>query len=111
MIFRSLFVQWRCRCLENCNLPRLHDKLIGASLIDRLCSKIQNRTNNLKSPQVTISKIKEKDGSLRISQLDADEYTKGLIDMAQDYSSCVCELCGCPGSKKKLLLGWIKTLC
>ncbi|WP_235210213.1 hypothetical protein, partial [Pseudomonas putida] len=21
-----------CRCLENCNLPRLHDKLIGASL-------------------------------------------------------------------------------
>ncbi|MBA1219331.1 hypothetical protein G7017_00280 [Pseudomonas fulva] len=80
-------------------------------LIDRLCSKIQNRTNNLKSPQVTISKIKEKDGSLRISQLDADEYTKGLIDMAQDYSSCVCELCGCPGSKKKLLLGWIKTLC
>jgi len=40
-------------------------------LIDRLCSKIQGRINNLESSQVTIVQIKEKDGSLSISHLMA----------------------------------------
>ncbi|HDS1693556.1 hypothetical protein ICJ54_24955 [Pseudomonas asiatica] len=80
-------------------------------LIDRLCSKIQGRINNLKSPEVTIIQIKEKDGSLRVSYHGGDDYIAGLIDMAQELSSCICEVCGCSGAKKKLLLGWIKTLC
>lgn len=80
-------------------------------LIERMCSKIQGRINNLESPQVTIIQIKEKGGSLRISHINGDGYIKGLIDMTQDFSNCICEICGCPGSKKKLLLGWIKTLC
>lgn len=80
-------------------------------LIDRLCSKIQGRVNNQKSKQVTIMQIKEKDGSLRISYYDGDDYIQGLIDMTQELSNCTCEVCGRPGSKKKLLLGWIKTIC
>ncbi|ANI32464.1 hypothetical protein ACTJJT_25640 [Pseudomonas sp. 22373] len=80
-------------------------------LIDRLCSKIQGRINNLESSQVTIVQIKEKDGSLSISHLNGDDYVRGLIDMAQEFSNCICEICGCPGSKKRLLLGWIKTAC
>lgn len=80
-------------------------------LVDKLCSAIQDRINNMKSLQVTIIQIKEKDGSLRISHLGGDNYTDGLIDMTQELSNCVCEVCGLPGSRKKLLLNWVKTVC
>lgn len=65
----------------------------------------------MNSLQVTIIQIKEKDGVLRISHLGGDDYTDGLIDMTQELSSCICEVCGLPGIRKKLVLNWVKTLC
>lgn len=80
-------------------------------LLDALCSLIQARINNQKTRQVTIRQIKEKFGDLRISYDTTDEYVDGLINMTVAISRCTCELCGHPGSKKKLLAGWVKTVC
>ena len=58
---------------------------------------------------VAFDQIKEKYGGLRIYFTGGDEYTQGVIDMAEEISYKICERCGCPGSPNKQ--GWIMTLC
>jgi hypothetical protein len=53
--------------------------------------------------------IKEKFGGLRIYFSGGDEYVKGLISMAEDFSCQICEVCGQRGKPNKG--GWISTLC
>lgn len=54
--------------------------------------------------------IKEKFGTLRLYYIGgADEYILGVIDMAEDLSGDVCEICGNAG--KLCGTGWFKTLC
>lgn len=55
------------------------------------------------------TQIKEKFGGLRIYYYGGNEYTRGLVGMAESWSFHICEKCGAKGSPDKK--GWIMTLC
>lgn len=59
--------------------------------------------------QLVATQIKEKFGGLRFYCNGGDEFTEGLIQMAEIMADCTCEVCGKPGSARNS--GWIKTLC
>jgi hypothetical protein len=61
-------------------------------------------------PQVTVSQIKEKFGSLRFYYEGGDEYVKGMVSMAESMSEVTCEKCGNPGETKDRH-GWLITMC
>ena len=62
-------------------------------------------------PQVVVSQIKEKFGTLRFYYSGGDEYVDGLEHMADSMSSVMCEDCGCPGKSRSSKGKWIRTLC
>jgi hypothetical protein len=84
------------------------------NIIDQLCSNIQhhidwkNRTEG-KVAQVVAEQVKEKFGTLRFYVRGGDDYTNGLISMAESMSSVTCEECGNLG--KTSGTGWVSTLC
>ncbi len=100
-------------------------------LIDQLCANIQNhidwkekcrdreveRGQNGESgmprtphvPQVVVTQVKEKFGTLRFYYTGGDEYINGLVSMAESMSSVICETCGAPGTQRGG--SWIRTLC
>ena len=53
--------------------------------------------------------IKEKFGGLRFYTSGGDDYTRGIIAMAESMSYRTCEVCGSPGEPRND--GWVKTLC
>jgi len=80
-------------------------------IISSVCYRIKQHEKNKKSDYypVTFDQIKEKWGGLRIYYIGGDDYTRGVVDMAEEMSYNICERCGCPGSPNKQ--GWIMTLC
>ena len=84
------------------------------NIIDLLCNNIQryldwkNKTEEV-VPQVVAEQVKEKFGTLRFYYRGGDDYTRGLVSMAESMSGVTCEVCG--GSGKQRGGGWIKTLC
>ena len=76
-----------------------HDKAVsdGASEVPESCS------------QVIAEQIKEKFGTLRFYTSGGDDYTDGVIRMAEAMSGSTCETCGNPGTTGGK--GWIKTAC
>lgn len=58
---------------------------------------------------VRFDQIKEKFGGLRIYYSGGDDYVRGVINMAEDMSFKICEVCGNKGIPNKN--GWITTLC
>ena len=63
-------------------------------------------------PQVVVSQIKEKFGTLRFYYTGGDEYVNGLEHMADSMSAVICEACGCPGKRRSSApKRWIRTLC
>lgn len=96
------------------------------SIIESLCSVIQNHIDNVEStrewskkndpefipesvPPVTVAQIKEKFGGLRFYYDGGDEYIRGAVRMAEYMADQTCEECGAPG--KHRTGGWIRTLC
>ena len=59
--------------------------------------------------QVVFEQVKEKFGMLTIYHRGGDDYTDGVLRMAEQMSRCTCEECGAPGYSTKT--GWIRTLC
>lgn len=59
--------------------------------------------------RVYFSQCKEKFGTARLYFYGGDDYIKGLVDMAEAASACICEVCGNHGVKRPM--NWIKTLC
>ena len=59
--------------------------------------------------QVVFEQVKEKFGMLTIYQRGGDEYTNGVLRMAEEISRHTCEVCGDVGYPNNK--GWIKTLC
>ena len=55
------------------------------------------------------TQIKEKFGGLRVYYYGGNEYTRGLVGMAESWSYHTCEKCGEKGKPNKK--GWIMTLC
>lgn len=62
-----------------------------------------------KIPQLVADQIKEKFGTLRFYTTGGDEYTSGVVRMAESLSCVTCEVCGKPGMTSGK--GWIKTTC
>jgi len=60
-------------------------------------------------PQVVVTQVKEKFGTLRFYYEAGDDIIDGMVRMAEGMSSCTCEECGKPG--KTVGGGWIRTLC
>jgi hypothetical protein len=59
--------------------------------------------------QVVFEQVKEKFGMLTIYHRGGDEYTDGVLRMAESMSRHTCEVCGNVGHPTKT--GWIRTLC
>jgi len=97
-------------------------------IINALCANIQehidwkissrerlllNNPHNLKVPdeveQLVAAQVKEKFGTLRFYTDGGDDYTHGIIRMAESMSAVTCEDCGNKGHIRHG--GWIRTLC
>jgi hypothetical protein len=80
------------------------------NLLNNACRLIQSHLDwKPDVPQVTVEQVKEKFGGLRFYVQGGDEYTNGVIAMAEQMSGLTCELCGAPGEQGGT--GWISTLC
>ena len=60
--------------------------------------------------QVVAAQVKEKLGELRFYVDGGDATTQGIIQMAENMSSRICELCGSP-AKTSRDSGWLHTTC
>lgn len=85
------------------------------NLIDHLCLNIQSHIDwELKQgkevEQVVAVQVKEKFGSLRFYVEGGDDYTRGMIRLAESLSAMMCEGCGIP-SKIKNNDGWYSNIC
>jgi hypothetical protein len=89
-------------------------------MIHHLCSQIQAHIDHVETMknvhgigegcnQVVVEQIKEKFGTLRFYATGGNDYTDGLITMAESMSGILCEQCGAPGERRHG--GWIRTLC
>ena len=67
-------------------------------LIDGLCAQLQSETDQLGAPQIVATQVKEKLGSLRFYVRDANDRQSAMIDLAQELSQRVCDVCGGPGA-------------
>jgi hypothetical protein len=65
--------------------------------------------DDLEYISVKFDQIKEKYGGLRVYYSGGDDYVRGVVSMAEEYSYKVCEVCGNAGKPNKS--GWISTLC
>ena len=94
------------------------------NIIDAACKNIQSHTDWKRKSQQYASmtdeefdelhqpvavQVKEKFGGLRFYVDNADDYTSGVIAMAESMSYRTCEYCGSPGKQNGK--GWIKTTC
>lgn len=87
---------------------------VGSGWFDILncaCQLIQSHCDWKKEtcPQVVAEQVKEKFGTLRFYVSGGDDYTQGIIAMAEQMTGKVCEECGTPGETGGK--GWITTLC
>lgn len=80
-------------------------------LINTACSLIASHQTNQRPrpPDFLFTQIKEKYGTLRMYSDGGDDYTDGVISMAEAMSAYTCELCGAPG--KIGGVGWLTTRC
>jgi len=85
-----------------------YQKKIDEALLD---PEPQLKTVPLACPQVVVSQIKEKFGTLRFYYTGGDEFVDGLEHMADSMSAVMCEDCGCPGKSRSSKGKWIRTLC
>lgn len=71
--------------------------------------RISQNQNPINYEPFQFTQIKEKFGGLRVYSNGGDDYTRGLIGMAECWSYKSCEICGNKGQTTKH--GWLKTIC
>ena len=81
---------------------RYHRKYLENNYPD----KLQNEPNY---HHVKFDQVKQKYGGLRLYYSGGDDYIRGVVGMAEEYSYKVCEKCGNSGKPNEG--GWITTLC
>ncbi|NBP03941.1 MAG: hypothetical protein EBU90_28360 [Proteobacteria bacterium] len=86
-----------------------HEKNISDRIHIRTKNEKQNDQSDLDYVPVKFDQVKEKFGGLRIYFSGGDKYIEGVIDMAEEYSYKLCEVCGNSGKPNKN--GWISVLC
>ena len=80
------------------------------NILNQLCQNIQSHLDwKPEVEQVVVQQVKEKLGSLRFYCDGGDDYTRGLIRMAESMSGVTCESCGNPGETRQR--GWIHVYC
>ncbi|MEG0120541.1 MAG: hypothetical protein RR748_20845 [Pseudomonas sp.] len=92
------------------------------TIIDVLCAELQRQTDKYKAPQLVVTQIKQKFGTLRFHVACFDTATDeiadegyasdtqvSLIAMAARLSARTCEICGRPGTMQER--EWIQALC
>lgn len=81
-------------------------------LLDDLCEKIEAELDKLPELEdnFRILQIKEKFGGLRFYVSGATEEIQKIIDLYEELSYNICEMCGKEGKLRKIG-GWIYTLC
>ena len=80
-------------------------------LIDQLCSQLQWDIDRNKYPQVEVSTIKEKFGTLRFYADGANEKQEAMINLAEFMSGSICENCGSTDEVSQTKGGYIQSLC
>ena len=88
-------------------------------LLDVLCRNIQShldyKIKSLKTDeerealQLIATQVKQKYSTLRFYYSGGDDYTAGLIHMAEAISGMICEICGDKATVKTG--GWVTNLC
>ena len=91
-------------------------------ILDTACANIQSHVDSKRRQHSSLSdeefdaehqavaaQVKEKFGGLRFYVDNCDDYTRGVIAMAESMSYRICEDCGNLGKKRSG--GWIRTLC
>lgn len=88
-------------------------------LLDVLCRNIQGHLDfkmkgletgeEKEAMQLIAMQVKQKFGTLRFYHSGGDEYTAGLIQMAEAISGMICETCGDKATVKTG--GWVTNLC
>ena len=79
-------------------------------LLNQACRLIQSHLDwKPEIPQVVAEQVKEKFGGLRFYVQGGDDYTNGIVAMAEQMSFMLCEECGAPGERGGS--GWVSTLC
>lgn len=71
--------------------------------------RISQNQNPIDYEPFQFTQIKEKFGGLRVYSNGGDDYTRGLIGMAECWSYKTCEICGNKGQTTKH--GWLTTIC
>ena len=79
------------------------------NLLDSLCSHLQFHIDHNGDPQVEVTQVKEKFGSLRFYTTATNKRQDGIISFAEVLSGSICEECGNPGTSNDS--GWIKVRC
>jgi hypothetical protein len=80
-------------------------------IIDVLCQRLDFWIKQNDAPQVVVEHVKSKFGRLVIQHSGGNDMTSGMIDMAQEMSGRVCEICRKPGKTQRLERKWIVTRC
>lgn len=88
-------------------------------IIDALCAAMQSHYNfnaqyreKIGKPiyQPKATQVKEKFGTLRFYYNGGNDYTDGIVRLAEVLSGVTCENCGQPG-ERRTNRGWLSTLC
>jgi hypothetical protein len=78
-------------------------------IVESLCGHIQSYIDQTHKPQVIVTQIKEKFGTLRFYCDNGDDVIYDMIQNAEKQSAKTCEKCGNAGARRTG--GWLKTLC
>lgn len=104
---KDSFSVWGFECLDG-----------WFDIIDCLCRNIQHHIDwrseqisaeDLEDLQVVAIQVKEKFGTLRFYYNGGDEKISGMVSVAEEMSSRICEICG--NSGKTGTKAWARTLC
>jgi hypothetical protein len=86
-----------------------HNRNIADRLRIRTKNDVPNNQSDIDYAPVKFDQVKEKYGGLRVYYSGGDDYVRGIVSMAEEYSYKVCGVCGNAGKPNKG--GWITTLC
>ena len=77
--------------------------------IDQIVIEEKEKLNLIESELPVIDQCKEKFGTLRLYCSNINPYSQGIIDLAEEMSGHICEICG--NSGKTSGTRWVSTLC
>ena len=80
------------------------------NIISTLFACMQNEIDHNNAPQVALTQVKEKFGTLRVYYLGGNETIDGMEKLAERLSAVTCEECGAPGEIDHTA-GWLRCRC